>query len=110
MPEEDRKMLDHLCANHTRNLPIDAFDRLYATYLADNFGADFDECQAKSGSHARLEKGGKLFLRSVCKLAYGGRGLYEKGDGLDIKEWLKTAYPDMNWSGPGRVELASRQD
>jgi hypothetical protein len=110
MPEEDTTMLDHLCGNHTRNLPIDAFNRLFQDFLEKNYGDDFAECEGKSGKHARLEKCGKLFLRSVCKLAYEGRGSYEKGDGLDIKEWLDTAYPDYDWKGPGRVELSKRQD
>ncbi len=82
--DDVRKMLDHLCANHTRNLPVNALNRLFKAYLLKELGSDFESCQKASGSRARLEKDGEQFLRAICKLVHKGHGEYAKGDGQEI--------------------------
>jgi hypothetical protein len=52
--DDVRKMLDQLCANHSRNLPEDAFNRLFKAYLLKELGSDFEACQKASGSRARF--------------------------------------------------------
>jgi hypothetical protein len=109
MSEEETKMLDHLCANHSRNLPIAAFNRLFDDHLTSNHREDFEACMKAGGGRARLERDGEQFLRSICKLACQGRGCYAKGDGVQIADWLDTNYPDLK-NDTGRAELSKRQD
>ena len=109
MNEEETKMLDHLCANHTRNLPIDAFNRLFDDHLTNNHREEFEACMKESGGRARLERDGEALLRSICKLACKGRGCYAKGDGAQIEDWLDTNYPALK-NDTGRAELSKRQD
>ena len=45
-------MLRNLCANHSRNLPIDAFNRLYEDYLTETLGGDFEAAVKATGSKA----------------------------------------------------------
>lgn len=80
-PEKLTKLLDYLCGNHGRNYPLDEFNRNFESYLEHNLSSAFQRCQEEAGTHARLEKSGEAFLRSICKLAYSGIGAYEKGDG-----------------------------
>lgn len=109
--EEKRKIwLDYLCGNHTRNLPIDAFNRLFDKYLKSLLGDHFTAAIAASGGKARLETDGRQLLRAIAKLVHVGHGAYEKGDGLDFSEFLSRKYPGITNKLVGRVELASRQD
>ena len=110
MPEEVTKMLSYFCSNHTRNLPVVAFNRLFNAYLSKALGGDFESCKSASGTHSRVEQNGEALLRSITKLAYDGHDLYSKGDGLLIRDWLKEKYPDLTVKSVGRVELSKRQD
>ena len=56
--------LDFLCANHTRQLPIDAFDRFYDAWLKDELGGD--DVLEQQGQHARLELSGKKVSCFIC--------------------------------------------
>ena len=53
-------LLDFLCANHTRQLPIDAFDRLFDAWLKEEL--EGDDALQQAGSHARLELSGKKVI------------------------------------------------
>ena len=110
MDEEIKSFVIDICANHTRNYPVDEFNGLFSDMLHDSIGDEFNECAQKMGGRSRLEKEGPPFLRSVCKLAYSGLGEYEKGDGKDIKLWLEDNYPNFVLRSVGRVELSKRQD
>ena len=105
----DKAFLDFLCGNHTRNLPVDAFTRLFAKYLQDNLSEEFATAAA-SQVNSRLEMDGVGFLRSIAKLVHSGYDQYEKGDGLDFKEFLSRKYPHLTNKLVGRVELSKRQD
>ena len=111
---EDSKttLTDYLCGNHTRGLPVAAFNRLFEDYLKLNLGTEFDDAKTASGGHARLEKSGVLLLRSMCKLVACGHGAHAKGDGLEFKNWLENNYPGQYelMVAIGRAELSKRQD
>ena len=78
LPEEEKFILDFLCGNHTRGLPVDAFNRRFEDWLAEELSAEFDAAAGESGGHARLEKSGTSLLRSLFKLIHSGWGAYEK--------------------------------
>ena len=110
MPEEVTKMLSYFCSNHTRNLPVVAFNKLFNAHLAEVLGDKFVACKSASGTHARVEQNGEALSRSIAKLARDGHDLCSKGDGLLIRDWLKENYPDLIVKSVGRVELSKRQD
>jgi hypothetical protein len=78
LPEEEKCILDFLCGNHTRGLPVDAFNRRFEDWLAEELSAEFDAAAGESGGRARLEKSGTSLLRSLFKLIHSGWGAYEK--------------------------------
>jgi hypothetical protein len=110
LPEEDRCVLDYLCGNHTRGLPVDAFNRLFETYLNDNLGSEFAAAAAASGGRSRLEKSGTALLRSLAKLAHDGWGAYAKGDGGEFHDHLVAVAHPWAKMAIGRAELSKRQD
>ena len=73
---ESKACFDFLCGNHTRNLPIDRFNKLYYKWLAQDLGQAMRD--AKSGSAVRLECNGIQFLRTVCRLTHKGPMQYTK--------------------------------
>jgi hypothetical protein len=83
MPEEDRCVLDFLCGNHTRGLPVDAFNRRFEEWMNDELGSEFAEAAGESGGRARLEKSGTALIRSIFKLIHSGWGAYEKVSYMD---------------------------
>ena len=103
-------MLDFLCANHTRNLHISAFNRLFKKYLCECLGTEFNVASKNSVGGGRLEMDGESLLRSMCKLAHDGHLAYEKGDGIEIKMWLTEHFPHIGDVKVGRAELSHRQD
>ena len=62
LPDDRKKLLDSLCGNHTRNLPAEAFNRRFESYLKDKLGEDFDMARKASGFRARLEPSGSALL------------------------------------------------
>ena len=68
MPLEDRETFDGLCFNHTRQLPVTAYDRLSAAELAKLLGPLAGELRAKMGPLARIVLDGLSFMRSLSKL------------------------------------------
>jgi hypothetical protein len=103
-------MPQHLCANHTRNSPVDAFLRLFTTFLTDSFCLEFDAAVKAAGGNTRLEKDLPSFLRSMCKLSCWGNGAHAKGDGLEMLQWLQENHPELYSIEVGKAELGSRQD
>ena len=76
-----KKLYDCLRGNHTRNLPIDAYNRRFEKWLSVELGSYFAAAAVIAGPMARLEKSGESLLRSTCKLIHDGYGVYAKGDG-----------------------------
>ena len=110
LPDERKKVLDFLCGNHTRGLPVDAFNRRFERWLDEEHDERFKAAAAASGSHSRLEKSGKSLLRAMSKLVHSGFGAYEKGDGGDVKDLMRKLKSAWSEEAIGRVELSKRQD
>ena len=109
-PDELRCTTDYLCGNHTRNLPVAAFNRLFDEWLAEVLGDAFAACSAASGGRSRLEKSGTALLRSICKLVSRGWGAYPKGDGGEFHDALVADADEFADESVGRAELSKRQD
>ena len=75
--EIDRPWFDFLCGNHTRNLPMDAFNKEFEAYLRRTLGDDIAAMTAEYGSHTRVDASGVLLLRSLCKLTHKGHQQYD---------------------------------
>ncbi len=56
---------DFLCGNHTRNLPIDWFNRLYNKWLQGEIGESLKLAKTAAGGMVRLECSGEAILRCV---------------------------------------------
>jgi hypothetical protein len=80
MDERITVMLVNLCANHSRNLPVDAFNRLFTACITEELGDDIKKCAEATGGQARLEKDGEALIRAMCKLACSGHGQCVKGE------------------------------
>ena len=65
---EDRKTFDGLCANHTRQLPVTAFDRLSKAALHELLQPFADEVHKTMGPTARVKLDGPSLMRSISKL------------------------------------------
>ena len=109
-PELYTKLYQFLCLNHTRGLPVDAYNWLFDAFLNDNLGEAFKVACARTGSRNRLEKSGTALLRSICKLVCDGHGAYAKGDGLEFRAFLEDHYPGLAARSIGRAEQGQRQD
>ena len=107
MPEKEKCVIDRLCSNHTRNLPIDAWNRKFEEYLKGELGDKFKEAGA---SQSRLEMSGKSLSLSICKLIHGGYGAYAKGDGKAFVDSFRAAGDEFSRVAVGRVQLSHRQD
>jgi hypothetical protein len=111
MTVAEKSLTDWLCGNHTRGLPVDAYNRLFETHLQDNLGAEFQEAAAASGGRARLEKNGVALLRSTCKLTHDGWGACAKGDGKDFRDFMDAHHPGkLDGLSITRAEVSKRQD
>ena len=107
--DEEKATSDYLCGNHSRNLPVAAFTRLFSDFLTEDLGADFEAAVAAGNDRAGLfEKDGPAFVRSIAKLAHDGHGARAKGDGKEISAFM--ALYDLPQLFVGRAEIASRQD
>ena len=108
--EQDKPWFDFLCGNHTRNLPMDAFNREFEAYLKRVLGDDFAALAAESGTQARVEASGVLLLRSLCKLTHKGHKQYAKGDGHQFHDYMEQKWKDVSNRCVGRAEHSKRQD
>ncbi len=103
-----KAIFNFLCGNHTRNLPIDRFNKLYDQWLEQILGPAMRE--AKSSVAVRLECNGIQFLRTICRLTHTGSQQYAKGDGDAFKDFLETHYPHVTSAKVNRAETSKRQD
>jgi hypothetical protein len=110
MKPEAKACFDFLCGNHTRNLPIDWFNRLYNKWVQDAIGEDMKTLKAAYGGTLRLECNGEAFLRSLCKLTHRGHGQYVKGDGDAFEDFLAAKFPGVTNKCVGRADFSKRQD
>jgi hypothetical protein len=101
-------VFNFLCGNHTRNLPIDRFNKLYDKWLEEILGPAMRE--AKTGASVRLECNGIQFLRTVCRLTHTGSQQYAKGDGDAFRDYLEAHYPNVTSAKVNRAETSKRQD
>jgi hypothetical protein len=53
MEPESKACFDFLCGNHTRNLPIDWFNRLYNKWLQNEIGEDIKMAKSATGGTVR---------------------------------------------------------
>ncbi len=91
MQAEGQGWQDFLCANHSRNLHFDAFSRRFTDYVKGAFGNGLYAAKEKSGGRLRVEPDGEAFVRSICKLTHVGAKKYEKGDGIQFRDfWMNT--------------------
>jgi hypothetical protein len=72
LPAEDRSWFDYLCGNHTRNLPLDQWNREFEQYIKDELGEPIAEVQKSGGGRTRVEGSGILLLRAMCRLTHTG--------------------------------------
>ena len=110
MEPKSKACFDFLCGNHTRNLPIDWFNRLYNKWLQSEIGEDMKTAKSASGGQVRLECNGEAFLRSLCRLTHRGHGQYVKGDGDAFSDFLADKYPGVSNNCVGRADFSKRQD
>ncbi len=54
LPAGERSWFDYLCGNHTRNLPLDEWNREFERYIKDELGEAIAEVQKTGG---RSDKG-----------------------------------------------------
>jgi hypothetical protein len=110
LPEEEKSWFDYLCGNHTRNLPMDAFNREFESYLRRKLGDDIAAMAAEYGTQTRVEASGVLLLRSLCKLTHRGHLQYAKGDGHQFHDFMCKTWPAIKNRCVGRAEQSKRQD
>ncbi len=108
--EEDKPWFDFLCGNHTRNLPMDAFNREYEAYLKRVLGEDFEALAAECGTQTRVEASDVLLLRSLCKLTHEGHKQYAKGGGHQFHNYMKQKWSAVSNRCVGGAEHSKRQE
>lgn len=72
LPAEDKPWYDYLCGNHTRNLPLDQWNREFEAYIKEDLGEAIAELQKAGGGRTRVEGSGILLLRAMCRLTHTG--------------------------------------
>jgi hypothetical protein len=110
LPDDEKPWFDYLCGNHSRNLPLDEWNREYEAYIKDELGEAIVEVQKAGGGRTRVEGSGILLLRAMCRLTHMGNKEYTKGDGRRFHDYLKLEYPDVKSRCVGRAEMSKRQD
>jgi hypothetical protein len=106
LPDDEKPWFDYLCGNHSRNLPLDEWNREYEAYIKDELG----EVQKAGDGQTRVEGSGILLLRAMCRLTHMGHKEYAKGDGRRFHDYLQLEYPDVKSRCVGRAEMSKRQD
>ena len=110
-PEEEKPWCNYLCGNHTRNLPIDDFNRQFDIYMKTDLGEALTRIQREGNGRSRVEGSGENFVRALCRLTHKGHAQYAKGDGHRFADWLQKKYNgEIKNRCAGRAEFASRQD
>ena len=70
LPAADECWYDYLCGNHTRNLPLDHWNREFEAYIKEHLGEAILEVQRVGGGRTRVEGSGILLLRAMCRLRH----------------------------------------
>jgi hypothetical protein len=79
LSKEEHTWCDYFCGNHSQNVQLDAFSRLYESYIKQKSGASLEAARLKSGGRVRVEPSGEALLRTICKLTHIGPKQYAKG-------------------------------
>ena len=72
LPAEEKPWYDYLCGNHTRNLPLDQWNREFEAYIKEDLGEVIAELQKAGGGRTRVEGSGILLLCAMCHLTHTG--------------------------------------
>ena len=107
---EKRSILDGLCANHTRQLPCAAFERLSEQELRDRLKDKKKALEAAIGGQCRLELTGTSLIRAVAKLIHRGYDCYAKGDGEAFRRFVQDELDMTADVKMGRCDVGNRQD
>jgi hypothetical protein len=110
LPDDEKPWLGYLCGNHSRNLPLDTWNREYEAYIKDELGDAIVEVQKSGGGRTRVEGTGILLLRAMCRLTHMGHKEYAKGDGRRFHDYLNLEYPGVKSRCVGRAKMSKRQD
>ncbi len=110
LPLEEKPWYDYLCGNHSRNLPLDEWNREFEKYIKDELGESILELQRAGSGRTRVEGSGILLLRAMCRLTHMGHKEYPKGDGRRFHDYLLKKYPDVRSRCFGRADMSKRQD
>ena len=110
LPDDEKPWFDYLCGNHSRNLPLDQWNREFESYIKDELGDAILEVQKAGGGRTRVEGSGILLLRAMCRLTHMGHKEYPKGDGRRFHDYLCKNYPAVKSRCVGRAEMSKRQD
>ncbi len=76
LPAAEKSWYDYLCGNHTRNLPLDQWNREFEAYIKEHLGDAIMEVQKEGGGRTRVEGSGILLLRAMCRLTHTGNGTF----------------------------------
>jgi hypothetical protein len=71
----EKSWYDYLCFPHTRNLPLDQWNREFEAYIKEHLGDAIVEVQKEGGGRTRVEGSGILLLRAMCRLTHTGCGI-----------------------------------
>jgi hypothetical protein len=92
LPADEKPWFDYLCGNHSRNLPLDQWNREFEAYIKDELGEAILPVQKAGGGRTRVEGSGILLLRAMCRLTHMGHKEYQKGDGRRFHDYLAREY------------------
>ncbi len=73
LPSDEKPWFDFLCGNHSRNLPLDQWNREFEKYIKEELGEAITELQRAGGGRTRVEGSGILLLRAMCRLTHMGQ-------------------------------------
>ncbi len=110
LPPDKKPWFDYLCGNHSRDLPLDQWNREFENYIKDELGDAIMEVQKAGGGRTRVKGSGILLLRAMCRLTHMGHKEYPKGDGRRFHDYLARIYPNVKSRCVGRAEMSKRQD
>ena len=110
LPSDEKPWFDFLCGNHSRNLPLDQWNREFKKYIKEELGEAITELQRAGGGRTRVEGSGILLLRAMCRLTHMGHKEYPKGDGRRFHAYLRKQYPAVKSRCVGRAKMSKRQD
>lgn len=105
VPDKKKYVLDFLCANHTRGLPISNFNVMFKQRMNMLLGSFVEDAKMPV-----FKMGGEDVLYAIRKLFYGGWCEYYNSDGKALKKLIANDAPEYVHCSLGRHETGSRQD